>query len=184
MEQDTLKKTMREKTRADFEKWKSKMFLPARLSYDKLKEWLADPAHVTGPIATILYDLLIRSFITASKTNAVFRGLIGDFNATINIYTKDLSVARCLIINGGDEGSNSVKHLVDEPDAEIIFNSPKEMILTLLFIIDIYQDLVDDTIEIKGNPNIIYRYLFLINYLNPLVQKIKLKQSDFVQDAI
>lgn len=170
---------MRDKTRADFEKWMNKISLPARMSYEKLKEWLADPAHVTGPIATLLYDLLIRTFITASKTNPVFKRLIGDFDAKINIYTKDRSATRCLIIGGGAEGSSSLKHLVDHPDAEIIFNSPREMILTLLFVIDIYQDLVDDTIKIKGNPNVIYRYLFLVTYLNPLVQKIKLKQSDF-----
>jgi len=170
---------MRDRTRSDFEKWLTKISFPARWSYEKLKEWLVDPAHVTGPIAMLLYDLLIRSFITASKTNPVFKSLIGDFNATINIYTKDRSVMRCLIIDGSLEGSSSLKHLAEHPDAEIIFNSPREMIFTLLFIIDIYQDLVDDTIQIKGNPNVIYRYLFLVTYLNPLVQKIKLKQSDF-----
>ena len=181
MDQENLKASMRDKTREDFEKWMNKIIFPARWSYDKLKDWLADPAHVSGHIAALLYDLLIRTFINESKTNTVFRGLIGDFKACINIYTKDGSVQRCLIINGED-GSNSLKHLAENPDAEIIFNSPKEMILTLLFIIDVYQDLVDDTIQIKGNPNVIYRYLFLITYLNPLVQKIRIKQSDFNQD--
>nr|MDO8109589.1 hypothetical protein [Candidatus Sigynarchaeota archaeon] len=167
---------MRRKTRAGLKKWLKIMSFPVRISYDKLKEWLLDPANVTGPIATLLYDLLIGNFIKATNSNREFRELIGDFDAKINLYTKDKSVARCLIIDGKGR-SSSLKHLVDNPDAEIIFNSPREMILTLLFIIDIYQDLVDDTISIKGNPNVIYRYLFLITYLNPLVRKIKVTPS-------
>lgn len=181
MDQEKWKEKILNQARIEYELLKEKITHPAILTYQKLKEWILDPANMTGYMASILYDLLIRTFIQASKTNPVFRGLIGDFNARINIYSKDMSVQRSLIINGAD-GAISKKNLDDAPDAEIIFDSPKEMILTLLFIIDIYKDLVDDTIQIKGNPNVIYRYLFLVTFLNPLVQKIKIKQSDLAAD--
>ncbi len=178
MDREKWKEWILKQTYVRFQDLGNKIVDTMFLSYNSLKEWILDPAHTTGYLAGILYDILIRSFIQASKTDQVFRGLIGDFAARINIYTKDMSVTRCLIIKLS-EGVSSEKNLDDKPDAEIIFNSPKEMILTLLFIVDIYKDLVDDTIEIKGNPNVIYRYLFLVTYLNPLAQKVKIKQSDF-----
>ncbi len=123
-------------------------------------------------IGSVLLDYSNKKIVKLNEKNSLFHRFVSNFQADINIHTKDDVVTRSLIFDGNGT-VNYEKYKVDDPDASLIFNSVKDLYKFIRNFGDVYEGMLENRFELRGNLNILFKYQFLTNFYNPKKKKIE-----------
>ncbi len=124
-----------------------------------------------------LLDLTNKQIISTAKRDYRFLTFLNNFNAKIQFTVANSSINRFLVFNG----TGSIvyaKGRIQNPDGELIFRSINDAFNFIKNFGDMYEGMVENRFEIRGNLNILLKYQFLTNFFNPKQKKINnLKQK-------
>lgn len=135
---------------------------------DKIKNW------AYSVLSKLMLDYSTKKMIRLSQKDVTFKKLIGDFHAIIKISSEDELLNKFIQFKGNGmieyfNGSESLDF-----DAAIIFRTIEDMFIFLKNYGDIYEGMLENRFELKGNLNILLKYQFLTNYYNPKRKNIQL----------
>ena len=124
-----------------------------------------------------LLDLTNKQIISTAKRDYRFLTFLNNFKAKIQFTVLNSSINRFLVFNG----TSSIvyaKGRIQNPDGELIFRSINDAFNFIKNFGDMYEGMVENRFEIRGNLNILLKYQFLTNFFNPKQKKINnLKQK-------
>jgi len=123
-------------------------------------------------LGKLLLDYSNKKIVKLSKKNNLFQKFVSNFKAKINIFTENNEIKRSLIFDGNGK-VNYTKALVDEPDASLIYNSSKDLYKFIRNYGDVYEGMLENRFQLRGNLNILFKYQFLTNFYNPKKKKIE-----------
>lgn len=124
-------------------------------------------------LGILLLDFTHRRLIKLNKKDPLYHQFISQFKAKISIYTQNQEIARSLIFDG--KGTIIyLKKKISEPDASLIFHSITDLYKFFRSFGDVYEGMLENRFELRGNSNLLFKYQFLTNYFNPKIQKIEL----------
>ncbi len=120
--------------------------------------------------------LYIFNKLMASKVNRdpVLIRLTRDYNGIIQVTNSDDSVNGYIVFKNGRMKYKTGK--TDNPDSTVVYRSPKDFITFILKYADLDEAVVNARLTMFGNLNILFKYGFIANYINPFVKKIKIKK--------
>ncbi|MHA1791755.1 MAG: hypothetical protein ACTSVI_03860 [Promethearchaeota archaeon] len=141
-----------------------------QLPQEKAPRWLV---YFTAKIL----DYSHKDIIKVAKKDYRLRKFIQSFNAVIQISTKDGQIERFLEFNGKEQvvyvkGRASIDSKSSRY-AEIIYKSTRDLFKVLASLGDIYEGMLHNRFDLKGNLSLLYKYQLLFNYINPSIKKIK-----------
>lgn len=135
----------------------------------KIKSWFYKV------LGRLLLDYSNRKIVKLNNKNPLFHSFVLNFKAKINIYTKNDEVTRSLVFDGNGHVSYN-KEKVDESDASLVFNSPRDLYKFIRSFGDVYEGMLENRFHLRGNLNVLFKYQFLTNFYNPKKDKIELQQ--------
>ena len=113
-----------------------------------------------------MIDLFNNLIMKKARKDYRFRVFTQDFKAKIQISIKDDSINRYITFDG-DGGITYSQGKTSDPDGVIIFRSIKDATLFIRNFGDIYEGMLENRFETKGNINILLKYIFLTSFINP-----------------
>ena len=140
-------------------------------------EDIKDPSKALKFFSKKLLDISNNRIISKAKKDPFFNQFVENFNASIQFSTKEGLINTYIIFNGNG-GIEYAEGVLDNPDATIIYRSVKDMYIMYRSFGDISEGLVENRFLMKGNLNVLFKYGFFINYINPKVKKIKPTKKD------
>lgn len=105
----------------------------------------------------------------------VLRRLTKNYKATIQITIKDDSINGYMVFNNGRMKYKIGK--IENPDSTVIYRSAKDLFIFILKYADLNEAVVENRFGMLGNLNVLLKYGFIANYINPTVKKIKIKKG-------
>jgi len=143
------------------------------LKFDEIK----DPSKALMFFSRKLLDISNKRIISKSKKDPFFNQFVENFRASIQFSTKEGLINKYIIFKGNGEIEYS-EGILDNPDATILYRSVKDMYIMYRSFGDISEGLMENRFVMKGNLNILFKYGFLLNYINPKKKKIKPRNKD------
>ena len=134
----------------------------------KIKSWFYKV------LGRLLLDYSNKKIIKLNEENHLFHKFMSNFEAKINIFTENNEVTRSLVFDGNGEVSYH-KNKVEEPDASLIFNSNKDFYKFIRSYGDVYEGMLENRFQLRGNLNVLFKYQFLTNFFNPKRDKIEIE---------
>jgi hypothetical protein len=134
----------------------------------KIKSWFYKV------LGRLLLDYSNKKIIKLNEENPIFHKFLSNFKAKINIFTKNNEVTRSLTFDGNG-GVSYEKNKVEEPDASLIFNSNKDFYKFIRSFGDVYEGMLENRFQLRGNLNVLFKYQFLTNFYNPKKDKIEIE---------
>lgn len=119
-----------------------------------------------------LLEMSNQQIIVKSKRDRFFKELVENFKASIQFKTQDDLITAYVVLDGNG-GIEYFEGKLENPDATIIYHSVEDMYILYTSFGDITEGLVENRFEMKGNLNVLFRYGFLVNYINPKLKKLK-----------
>ncbi len=128
-------------------------------------------------LAAKLLDLTNKTIINTAKKDYRFFSFLKNYKAKIQFTIRGDSINRFLVFDGNG-GIIYARGRIPHPDAELIFRSVDDAYNFIKNFGDIYDGMIENRFEMRGNLNVLLKYQFLTNFFNPKKKKIdELKQK-------
>jgi hypothetical protein len=119
-----------------------------------------------------LLEMSNQQIIVKSKRDHFFKEMVEGFKASIQFKTPD-DLINAYMVFDGNVGIEYFEGKLENPDATVIYHSVEDLYILYTSFGDITEGLVANRFEMKGNLNVLFRYGFLVNYINPKLKKLK-----------
>ncbi|MBD3187521.1 hypothetical protein GF325_11870 [Candidatus Bathyarchaeota archaeon] len=144
------------------------------------------PSRLLVFLAGFALDFSHKQLIKTVKKDYRFRQFVKNFEATIQFSTRDKRINRFLVFDGAGsvvyaKGTASIQESSTKY-AEIVYRSARDMLKVLASFGDIYEGMLENRFELKGNLSLLYKYQFLTSFYNPTTTLVRGAKQSIIKE--